>query len=144
MKIRSSSPSDKDPANTTCRSVPEPRTSRTSPAPEVETYRGTLTAGRASGVVDVPPFAEAVVTGGPGAGEVRLVLGSGTERQVVFAGSLSEGEVLRIFIDASLVEVYRTGSVATTLRAYPATGETWRLELPEGAVADVWELMLPE
>jgi beta-fructofuranosidase len=114
------------------------------PAPEVEAYRGTLTAGGACGVDDLPPFAEAVVTGGPGAGEVRLVLASGAERQVVFAGSLSEGEELRIFIDASLVEVYRTGSVATTLRAYPATGETWRLELPEGAVADVWELMLPE
>ncbi|WP_442544924.1 glycoside hydrolase family 32 protein [Arthrobacter sp. KN11-1C] len=122
------------------------------PAPEVDAYRGSLAAGGASGSVDLPPFAEAVVTGGPGAsaGEVRLVLASGTasasgtEPQVVFAGSLSEGVELRIFVDASLVEVYRTGSVATTLRAYPAAGEAWRLELPEGAVADVWELKLPE
>lgn len=116
------------------------------PAPEVDAYRGSLAASGASGSVDLPPFAEAVVTSGPGAstGEVRLVLASGTERQIVIAGSLPEGEELRIFLDASLVEVYRTGSVATTLRAYPAAGETWRLELPDGAVADVWELKLPE
>lgn len=116
------------------------------PAPEVKAYRGSLAAGGASGSVALPPFAEAVVTGSPdaSAGEVRLVLASGLERQVVFAGPLSEGEELRIFVDASLVEVYRTGSVATTLRAYPALGEEWVLELPEGAEADVWELKLPE
>lgn len=121
------------------------------PAPEVDAYRGSLVVGGAVGTVSLPPFAEAVVTGGAGGGggEVRLVLGSGPERQVVFAGALSagalsEGEELRIFVDASLVEVYRKGSVATTLRAYPAPGETWSLELPEGAAADVWELKLPE
>ncbi|UKA57949.1 glycoside hydrolase family 32 protein [Arthrobacter sp. FW306-2-2C-D06B] len=116
------------------------------PAPEVEAYRGVLTADGASGSVALPPFAEAVVKAGTvgGTGEVRLVLASGAERQVVFAGALSEGEELRIFVDASLVEVYRTGSVATTLRAYPAPGETWILELPEGAEADVWELTLRE
>jgi beta-fructofuranosidase len=122
------------------------------PAPEIEAYRGTLAAGGASGTVSLPPFAEAVVTAGTvgGAGEVRLVLvsgratDSGAEQQVVFAGSLSEGEELRIFVDASLVEVYRTGSVATTLRAYPGLDEEWLLELPEGAMADVWELKLPE
>ncbi|MFH5878492.1 glycoside hydrolase family 32 protein [Arthrobacter sp. NA-172] len=120
------------------------------PAPEIEAYRGTLAAGGASGTVSLPAFAEAVVTARTvgGAGEVRLVLasgaGTGTEQQVVFAGSLSEGEELRIFVDASLVEVYRKGSVATTLRAYPAAGETWILKLPEGAAADVWELKLPE
>jgi beta-fructofuranosidase len=116
------------------------------PAPEVDAYRGPVLAAGASGAVDLPPFAEAVVTAGTvaGAGEVRLVLASGAERQVVFAGPLSEGEELRIFVDASLVEVYRTGSVATTLRAYPAAGEAWILELPEGAAAEVWELKLPE
>lgn len=116
------------------------------PAPEVEAYRGSLAAGGAAGTVPLPPFAEAVVTGGPddSPGEVQLVLASGVERQVVFAGPLSEGEELRIFVDASLVEVYRKGSVATTLRAYPALGEEWSLELPGGAAADVWELKLPE
>lgn len=120
------------------------------PVPEVEAYRGSLVVGGAAGSISLPPFAEAVVTGGAGGGggEVRLVLGSGPERQVVFAGALSagarsKGEELRIFVDASLVEVYRKGSVATTLRAYPAPGETWSLELPEGAAADVWELKLP-
>jgi beta-fructofuranosidase len=110
------------------------------PAPEIEAYRAAVLAGGASGSVALPPFAEAV----GGAGEVRLVLASGAEQQVVFAGALSEGEELRIFVDASLVEVYRKGSVATTLRAYPALGEEWVLELPEGAAADVWELKLPE
>jgi beta-fructofuranosidase len=114
------------------------------PAPAVEAYRGALVEGGASGGVALPPFAEAVVKAVGGAGEVRLVLGSGAERQVVFAGPLCEGDELRIFVDASLVEVYRTGSVATTLRAYPALGEEWNLELPEGAAADVWELKLPE
>jgi beta-fructofuranosidase len=46
-------------------------------------------------------------------------------------------------VDASLVEVYRAGSVATTLRAYPAAGEQWQLRLPSGAMADVWELKQP-
>ncbi|MDQ0031297.1 glycoside hydrolase family 32 protein [Arthrobacter bambusae] len=110
------------------------------PAPEIDAYRGSLAVAGASGVVGLPRFAEAVVTV-DGPGEVRLVLASGAERQVVFAGQA--GEELRIFIDASLVEVYRKGSVATTLRAYPAPGEEWRLELPEGAQADVWELKLP-
>jgi beta-fructofuranosidase len=75
---------------------------------------------------------------------VELVLGSGAAAQVVYSGSLTLDEELRIFIDASLVEVYRTGSVATTVRAYPAPGEEWQLTLPDGATADVWELTLPE
>lgn len=114
------------------------------PAPEVDAYRASLVAAGASGLLGLPPFGEAVVTAGTECqGEVRLVLASDVERQVVFAGPLSEGDVLRIFIDASLVEVYRKGSVATTLRAYPVPGEQWSLELPEGASADVWELKLP-
>ncbi|MBT8159178.1 MULTISPECIES: glycoside hydrolase family 32 protein [Arthrobacter] len=113
-----------------------------SPAPEVEAYRGPLLAEGAAGTVSVPAFAEALISGA--SGEVQLVLASGTERQVVFTGQMSRGEELRIFVDASLVEVYRTGSVATTLRAYPAPGEEWILELPEGAAASVWELRLPE
>jgi len=104
----------------------------------------------------VPAFAEVLVTGGPvnsgdvSSGDVELVLVSGSDsdsggiRQVVYSGSLAPGEELRIFIDASLVEVYRTGSVATTLRAYPAPGEEWQLTLPTGATANVWELTLPE
>ena len=42
------------------------------------------------------------------------------------------------------MEVYRHGSVPTTLRAYPGPGEEWQLELPHGAAADVWELREPE
>ena len=64
-------------------------------------------------------------------------------RQTVFSGTIEPGEELRVFVDASLVEVYRAGSVATTLRAYPAPGEEWQLRLPAGATAEVWELEPP-
>jgi len=79
--------------------------------------------------------------GAGSSGEVQLVLGSGDNAQVVYSGPLVRE--LRIFIDASLVEVYQSGTVATTLRAYPAPGEGWSLNLPDGATADVWELALP-
>ncbi|MFK0039320.1 glycoside hydrolase family 32 protein [Paenarthrobacter sp. NPDC090517] len=127
-----------------------------SPAPEVLAYRGASVVAGAVGSVVVPGFAEVLVRGAAGAsdagagagsgsvsGSVELVLGSGVDAQVVYSGSLAAGEELRIFIDASLVEVYRSGSVATTLRAYPAPGEEWQLTLPAGATADVWELALP-
>lgn len=112
------------------------------PAPEISAYRGALVASGASGSVAVPGFAEVLVAGA--AGTVALVLGSGADRQVVFEGELAAGEELRIFLDASLVEVYASNSVATTLRAYPAPGEAWTLEVPPGAAADVWELALPQ
>ena len=123
-----------------------------SPAPEVDAYRGALTASQAAGSVVLPPFAEALVTagaaswqGGAGGGNtaVELLLVGDGGRQTVFSGTLEPGEELRVFVDASLVEVYRAGSVATTLRAYPAAGEEWQLHLPAGATADVWELKQP-
>ena len=121
------------------------------PVPEVGAYRGASVATGTAGSVELPGFAEVLVRGaaasgvgsGSGSGSVELVLGSGADAQVVYSGSLAPGEELRIFIDASLVEVYRSGSVATTLRAYPAPGEAWRLTLPNGATADAWELTLP-
>jgi beta-fructofuranosidase len=126
------------------------------PAPEVDAYRGTQLASQVAGSVELTPYAEAVVTarsGGPGAlatdavVELSLVAddASGADAgQVVFSGTLAAGEELRVFVDASLVEVYRSGSVATTLRAYPAPGERWVLRLPEGAAADAWQLEQPK
>ncbi|ABM07719.1 glycoside hydrolase family 32 protein [Paenarthrobacter aurescens] len=116
-----------------------------SPAPEVEAYRGASVVTGAAGSVALPGFAEVLVRGDANSvsGAVELLLGSGTDAQVVYSGSLAAGEELRIFLDASLVEVYRAGSVATTLRAYPAPGEEWQLTLPAGTTADVWELTLP-
>ncbi|MGR0159101.1 glycoside hydrolase family 32 protein [Paenarthrobacter nitroguajacolicus] len=116
-----------------------------SPVPGIEAYRGASVASGAAGSVAVPGFAEVLVRGasGAGSGSAELVLGSGADAQVIYSGTLAAGEELRIFIDASLVEVYRSGSVATTLRAYPAPGEEWQLTLPDGATADVWELTLP-
>ncbi|MFE4836127.1 glycoside hydrolase family 32 protein [Arthrobacter sp. NPDC056691] len=116
-----------------------------SPAPEIDAYRGALTASQAEGTAVLPAFAEAVVTGGAGGGDTAvelLLVGDGTS-QTVFSGTIEPGEELRVFVDASLVEVYRAGSVATTLRAYPAAGEEWQLRLPEGATADVWALEQP-
>lgn len=125
-----------------------------SPAPEIDAYRGALTASRAGGSVVLPPFAEALVTaGGAGSGDAAgtagdtavelLLVGGEGSRQTVFTGTLEPGEQLRVFVDASLVEVYRAGSVATTLRAYPAAGEEWQLRLPAGVTAEVWELEQP-
>ncbi|MDQ0677345.1 beta-fructofuranosidase [Arthrobacter pascens] len=142
------------------------------PAPEVQAYRGVQTAAQATGTVVLPPYAEAVVTARPEAAatetaattrsgdvaapagdavvELSLVAGAGSPgasaapRQIVFSGRLAPGEELGVFVDASLVEVYRTGSVATTVRAYPQPGEEWHLELPGLAQADVWELTQPE
>ncbi|MBP1135172.1 beta-fructofuranosidase [Arthrobacter sp. PvP023] len=125
------------------------------PAHEIDAYRGMPVASRAGGTVQLPPFAEALVTaggatdagGGTGAGSgdtaVELLLVGDGSRQTVFSGTVKPGEELRVFVDASLVEVYRSGSVATTLRAYPAAGEEWQLLLPAGATADVWELSQP-
>ena len=117
-----------------------------SPAPEVNAYRGAMRASQASGTVTLPVFAEAVVTAGslesPDTAVELLLAGNGNS-QTVFSGSIRPGEELRVFVDASLVEVYRAGSVATTLRAYPAAGEEWQLRLPAGAAADVWELTQP-
>lgn len=129
------------------------------PVPEVDAYRGAQLASQVAGSVELPPYAEAVVSGGPAAlaadavVELSLVAVASTDAddsspgdagQVVFSGPLSAGEELRVFVDASLVEVYRSGSVATTLRAYPAPGERWVLRLPEGAAADVWQLEQPQ
>ncbi|KRE74446.1 glycoside hydrolase family 32 protein [Arthrobacter sp. Soil762] len=124
------------------------------PAPEVAAYRGAQLAAQAAGSVELPAYAEAVVTarsGGPSAlaadAVVELSLladGSTGAGQVVFSGTLAAGEELRVFVDASLVEVYRSGSVATTLRAYPVPGERWVLGVPEGAAADVWQLEQPQ
>lgn len=122
------------------------------PAPEVDAYRGTQLASQVAGSAELPPYVEAVVTarsGGPAAlaadavVELSLMADGDASPQVVFSGALAAGEELRVFVDASLVEVYRSGSVATTLRAYPAPGERWVLRLPEGAAADVWQLEQP-
>jgi len=111
------------------------------PAPELRAYRGQQRARGAGGSVYLSAMAEAVVTGGEG--RIRLVLASDAEARPVFSDTVAGGDELRIFVDASIVEVYRHGSVPATVRAYPAPGEEWRLELPHGAAADVWDLEQP-
>jgi beta-fructofuranosidase len=112
------------------------------PAREITAYRGRQRLKNAAGSLHLPRHAEALVTGGEG--WIRLVLASAAGRRTVFADTVAGGDELRIFIDSSIVEVYRHGSVPATVRAYPAAGEEWQLELPHGAAADVWELRHPD
>jgi beta-fructofuranosidase len=112
------------------------------PAPELLAYRGAQLRHGAAGTLALPSQAEARVTGGEGT--IRLVLSSAGGRRAVFTDTVAGGDELRIFVDASIVEVYYHGSVPRTLRAYPAAGEEWLLELPHGAAADVWELRHPD
>lgn len=112
------------------------------PVAELLAYRGGRLHRGAAGTVALPRQAEARVTGGEGS--LRLLLHSVGSRRAVFTDTVAGGDELRIFIDASIVEIYRHGSVATTLRAYPAAGEEWLLELPHGAAADVWRLRQPD
>lgn len=112
------------------------------PAAELNAYRGARLHHSAAGSVALPSVAEARVVGGEGT--LRLVLSAPDQQRTVFADTVAGGDELRIFIDASIVEIYRHGSVPTTLRAYPGPGEEWQLELPHGAAADVWELRHPD
>ena len=49
-----------------------------------------------------------------------------------------------MFVDASLLEIYRSGGVATTLRIYPQPGEELRVAFDGDALASAWRLALPE
>jgi beta-fructofuranosidase len=111
------------------------------PAPELRGYRGRVCAKAAAGTLHLPAHGEAAVTGGEG--RIRLVLASAAGARPVFADTVAGGDELRIFVDGSIVEVYRHGSVPATVRAYPTPDEQWRLELPHGAAADVWDLEQP-
>ncbi len=111
------------------------------PAAELLALRGQQRHAGAAGTLRLPPYAEAHVSRGEG--RVRLLLSSAGRQRTVLTETVAGGDDLRIFVDASIVEAYRHGSVPTTLRAYPEAGEVWQLELPHGASADVWELRLP-
>ena len=111
------------------------------PAAELRAYRGPRPYAGAAGTLILPRYAEAHVTRGEG--RIRLTLRSTRGQRTVFSEEVAGGDEFRIFIDASIVEAYRHGSVAKTVRAYPETGEVWQLELPHGASADVWELRHP-
>ena len=112
------------------------------PAAELHAYRGTQLYAGAAGTLALPRYAEAHVTGGEG--RIRLALRSALTRRTVFTENVAGGDEFRIFVDASIVEAYRHGSVPTTVRVYPEAGEAWQLELPHGASADAWELHHPD
>lgn len=112
------------------------------PAPELTAYRGRKLLNNAAGTLQVPGQAEIHVAGGEG--ELRLELAAASSRRTVFAETVAGGDDLRIFVDSSIVEAYRHGTVAATVRAYPGAGEHWQLVLPHGAAAIVWELRHPD
>ena len=98
-----------------------------SPARELGALRGDSL----DGVAVLPDQAEVLLAG---SGTATLTLGD----QTVWSGEVSDGT--RILIDASVVEVYRDGDVATTLRAYPADGESYGLVLADGVSFEAWRL----
>lgn len=91
-------------------------------------------------VTELPAAAEAGVAP---RGEVRvsLALVSPSGSREVYAAQSSRG--VRVLVDASIVEVYREGSTAVTLRAYPGPDETWELTVTGDAAVEAWELGLP-
>lgn len=88
----------------------------------------------------LPDQAE-VLLSGAGTAELRLAA-AGAAGQVVWRGQLA-GEPVRVLIDASLVEVFPDGDTASTLRAYPADGENYRLVTEPGVHAEAWALRIP-
>ncbi|MEE1620081.1 glycoside hydrolase family 32 protein [Zafaria sp. Z1313] len=74
-------------------------------------------------------------------GDAELVL-EGPEGTVTVA-RLPIGDGLRIVVDVSIAEVFRTGSVPHTVRAYPGAGQAWAVRVPAGATGRAWELAVP-
>lgn len=99
------------------------------PAAELTALRGEVLAS----VATLPDQAEVELAG---EGTATLTLGD----QVVWSGP---ADGVRILVDASLVEVFRAGDVATTLRAYPAEGESYGLAVDAGVAVAAWELRIP-
>lgn len=107
----------------------------TVPARELTALRG----GRIVGTI--PDRAELLLTGS-GPVELRLAA-DGEPGQRVYRAELADGG-LRILIDASLIEVFPGGGASTTLRAYPADGEGYRLVVGPDVTVEGWELRLPD
>lgn len=99
-----------------------------------------LTALRGEPIVDaIPDQAELLLAG---TGQVELWLAAdGEPGQRLYSSELAGG-ALRILIDASLVEVFPDGGTSTTLRAYPADGESYRLVVGPDVTVQGWELRL--
>ncbi|MDF1488023.1 glycoside hydrolase family 32 protein [Tessaracoccus caeni] len=121
---------------------------RTVPARELVQLRGELLVGELGRLRGesftgdmLPDQAEAVLSG-TGAAELRLAA-DGEPGQLVWRGELSGGTT-RILLDASLIEVFPEGATSTTLRVYPADGESYRLIVGPGVRAEAWRLRLPE
>lgn len=98
-----------------------------SPARELTALRGQ----RLDSVASLPDQAEVVVSG---EGTATLLLGE----RVVWSAQVVDGT--RVLIDASIVEVYVPGDVATTLRAYPEGSQAYALRLADGVTAEAWRL----
>lgn len=87
----------------------------------------------------VPDQAELRLTG-HGAVELWLT-GEVGPGQLIYSGKVA-GSGLTILLDASLIEVFPDKEVSTTLRAYPSSGEHYRLVTGPGVTSDGWALHL--
>lgn len=105
------------------------------PAPELDALRG-----EPCDPDRLPDQAEVVLTGsGPVA--VRLADDDGAER-TVWVGEVQEGDVFRILLDASIIEIHRQGAHSTTLRAYPEGTERYGIVAGPGVSVRAWSLRL--
>ncbi len=90
----------------------------------------------------LPDQAEVVLTG-QGTAALRIVNEQDAREQIIWSGELTEGDEVRILIDASLVEVHRSGRPSLTLRAYPNGHERYAVSHEPGLSAAAWNLRLP-
>jgi beta-fructofuranosidase len=72
--------------------------------------------------------------------ELRI---EGTADRVLWSADLGDGDEVRILVDASLVEIHRTGRPSRTLRAHPGAGERYAVRHSDTVSAEAWELRLP-
>lgn len=95
--------------------------------------------GDATDVSALPDQAE-IRLAGEGRVELRI---EGTAGRVLWSADLGDGDEVRILIDASLVEIHRTGHPSRTLRAHPGAGERYAVRRDDTVSAEAWELRLP-
>ena len=78
-----------------------------------------------------------------GAGQVQLVLASGSAERVVAAWAVWPDRPSRALVDGSMIEIEDGRGVPRTLRAYPVPGDVWRMRTTTARTARTWRLTDP-
>lgn len=91
--------------------------------------------------VDALPDQAEVRLVGTGLVELRI---DGDAERVLWAAELDSDEEVRILVDASLVEIHRSGHPSRTLRAHPGAGDRYAVRHGDAVSAEAWALRLPE